>query len=227
LIERAIVDEPPMAIKEGGLIRKGYHAELDELRAAAHDGKQWIAELQAREIERTGIKSLKIRFNNVFGYFIEITKSNLAQVPADYVRKQTVVNGERFVTPELKECENKILGAEDKSVALEYELFLDLRAQVVAHVAAIQQTAAAVAELDVLAAFAERALTCRYVRPKMTAPAPSSSATAAIRSSNCSPNRAGSSPTTSSSTTSTTSSSSSPVPTWPANPPTSARSPSS
>lgn len=172
LIERAIVDEPPMAIKEGSLIRKGYHAELDELRAAAHDGKQWIAELQAREIERTGIKSLKIRFNNVFGYFIEVTKSNLAQVPSDYVRKQTVVNGERFITPELKECEHKILGAEDKSVALEYELFLELRERIVAHVAAIQQTAAAVAELDVLAAFAERALTCRYVRPTMTAAGP-------------------------------------------------------
>lgn len=172
LVERALVDEPPMAIKEGGLIRKGYHAELDELRAAAHDGKQWIAELQAREIERTGIKSLKIRFNNVFGYFIEVTKSNLAQVPADYVRKQTVVNGERFITPELKECEHKILGAEDKSVALEYELFLELREQVVAHVAAIQQTAAAVAELDVLATFAERALTCRYIRPTMTAAGP-------------------------------------------------------
>ena len=172
LIERALVDEPPMAIKEGGVIRKGYHAELDELRAAAHDGKQWIAELQAREIERTGIKSLKIRFNNVFGYFIEITKANLAQAPADYVRKQTVVNGERFITPELKEYENKILGAEDKSVALEYELFLELRAQIVAHVAAIQQTAAAVAELDVLATFAERALACRYVRPQMTAAGP-------------------------------------------------------
>ena len=171
-IDRALVEEPPMSIKEGGVIRKGYHAELDELRAAAHDGKQWIAELQAREIERTGIKSLKIRFNSVFGYFIEITKSNLAQVPADYIRKQTVVNGERFITPELKECENKILGAEDKSVALEYELFLELRAQVVAHTAAIQQTAAAVAEIDVLAAFAERATTCRYVRPKMTAAGP-------------------------------------------------------
>jgi len=172
LIERAIVDEPPMAIKEGGVIRQGYHAELDELRAAAHDGKQWIAELQAREIERTGIKSLKIRFNNVFGYFIEITKANLAQAPADYVRKQTVVNGERFITPELKEYENKILGAEDKSVALECELFLELRERIVAHVAVLQQTAAAVAELDVLATFAERALTCRYVRPQMTANGP-------------------------------------------------------
>ena len=168
-IDRALVDEPPMAIKEGGVIRKGFHAGLDELRSAAHDGKQWIAELQAREIERTGIKSLKIRFNKVFGYFIEVTKSNLAQVPDDYIRKQTVVNGERFITPELKECEHKILGAEDKSIALEYELFLELRGEVIAHTAAIQQTAAAVAEIDVLAAFAERALACRYVRPAMTA----------------------------------------------------------
>ncbi len=167
LVERALVDEPPMAIREGGVIRPGYHAELDELRAAAHDGKRWIAELQAREIERTGISSLKIRFNKVFGYFIEVTKSNLSRVPEDYIRKQTVVNGERFITPELKECENKILGAEDKSVALEHELFLELREQVVARTAPIQQTAAAVAEIDVLAAFAERALACRYVRPKM------------------------------------------------------------
>ena len=172
LIDRALVEEPPMSIKEGGVIRKGYHAGLDELRAASHDGKQWIAELQAREIERTGISSLKIRFNKVFGYFIEVTKSNLARVPEDYIRKQTVVNGERFITPELKEYENKILGAEDKSVALEYELFLELREKVVAATAAIQQTAAAVAELDVLAAFAERALTCRYVRPQMSAGGP-------------------------------------------------------
>jgi len=168
-IDRALVDEPPMAIREGGVIRKGFHAGLDELRAAAHDGKQWIAELQAREIERTGIKSLKIRFNKVFGYFIEVTKSNLAQVPDDYIRKQTVVNGERFITPELKDCEHKILGAEDKSIALEYELFLELREEVITHTAVLQQTAAAVAEIDVLATFAERALACRYVRPAMTA----------------------------------------------------------
>ena len=168
-IDRALVDEPPMAIREGGVIRKGFHAGLDELRAAAHDGKQWIAELQAREIERTGIKSLKIRFNKVFGYFIEVTKSNLAQVPDDYIRKQTVVNGERFITPELKDCEHKILGAEDKSIALEYVLFLELREEVITHTAVLQQTAAAVAEIDVLATFAERALACRYVRPAMTA----------------------------------------------------------
>ncbi|MDR0993024.1 MAG: DNA mismatch repair protein MutS [Verrucomicrobiota bacterium] len=169
LIDRALVDDPPTTLKEGNLIRKGYHAELDALRAAATDGKQWIANLQAHEMQRTGIKSLKIRFNKVFGYFIEVTKANLAQVPEDYIRKQTIVNGERFITPELKEWESKILGAEDKAIALETDLFLALREQVVAHTAAIQQTAAAVAETDVLAAFAERAQTCRYVRPHMTA----------------------------------------------------------
>ncbi|MGB4621482.1 MAG: DNA mismatch repair protein MutS [Kiritimatiellia bacterium] len=172
LIQRALVDEPPISIKEGGLIRKGYHEQLDELRAAAHDGKQWIAALQAQEIERTGISSLKIRFNKVFGYFIEVTKANLSRVPSDYIRKQTMVNGERFITPELKEVESKIVGAEEKSVALEYELFLELREQVVAATPEIQQTAAAIAELDVLATFAERALTCRYVRPKMTEDGP-------------------------------------------------------
>jgi len=167
-IERALVDEPPISTREGGLIRKGYHAELDDLRAAAHDGKQWIAELQAREIERTGIRSLKIRYNKVFGYFIEVTKSNLGQVPDDYIRKQTIVNGERFITPELKETEHKILGAEEKSIALETELFLALREEVIAHMAAIQQTAGAIAEVDVLATFADRALANRYVRPAMT-----------------------------------------------------------
>jgi len=169
LVERALVDEPPVTFKEGGVIRPGYNTELDELRSAASDGKRWIAEFQAREIERTGIKSLKIRFNKVFGYFIEVTKANLSQVPEEYVRKQTTVNGERFILPELKEVESRILGAEDKSIALENDLFLELRREVVAHTAAIQQAAAAIAEVDVLATFAERALTCRYVRPAMTA----------------------------------------------------------
>jgi DNA mismatch repair protein MutS len=135
LIDRAIVDEPPIPIREGGMIRPGYHAELDvpELRDAATQGRQWLAEYQAREQERTGIKSLKVRHNNVFGYYIEITKSNLAATPPDYMRKQTMVNAERFITPELKEYENKILGAQERSMALEHDLFLDLRARVVAH----------------------------------------------------------------------------------------------
>ena len=167
LIEHSLVDEPPALIKEGGLFRPGYHAELDELRDAASKGKQWLMEFQQREQERTGIASLKVRHNNVFGYFIEITKANLAKAPADYIRKQTVVNGERFITPELKEYENKIFGAQDRSIALELELFLALRERVVADTGTIQQAAAAVAQLDVLAALADRALALRYVRPHM------------------------------------------------------------
>ena len=167
LLDRALVDEPPLSVKEGGLIREGYNAELDGLRDAATHGKQWLAEMQAREIERTGIKSLKIRYNRVFGYFIEVTKSNLGQVPADYIRRQTLATGERFVTPELKEYENKIRGAEEHATALEYELFQELREAVNARAAAMQKTAAALAEVDVLAALAERADACRYVRPTM------------------------------------------------------------
>ncbi|NCC53391.1 MAG: DNA mismatch repair protein MutS, partial [Spartobacteria bacterium] len=166
-IERAIVDEPPITIKDGGLMRKGYHAELDELRDAATQGKQWLAEFQTREQERTGIKSLKIRHNKVFGYYIEVTKANLDMVPEDYIRKQTLVNAERFITPELKEYENKILGAQDRSTDLEYELFLEVRNAAVAETETIQRTAAVIAKLDVLASFAERARTLRYVRPVM------------------------------------------------------------
>lgn len=167
-IRRAIEEEPPVTIKEGGVIRKGYHAELDELRSAATQGRQWLAEYQAREQERTGIKNLKVRHNKVFGYYIEITKSNLADVPDDYTRKQTLVNAERFITPELKEYENKILGAQERSVALEHELFIEVRNLIVGETERIQRTASAVAELDVLAALAERALALRYVRPVMT-----------------------------------------------------------
>ncbi|MDD2237585.1 MAG: DNA mismatch repair protein MutS [Kiritimatiellae bacterium] len=164
-IERALVDEPPITIKEGGLLRKGYHQELDELREAASLGRQWLADYQTREQERTGIKSLKVRHNKVFGYYIEITKSNLDLAPEDYIRKQTLVNAERFITPELKEYENRILGAQDRAVDLEYELFLEVRAAVVAHMDSIQQTASQVASLDVLAALAERARALRYTRP--------------------------------------------------------------
>jgi DNA mismatch repair protein MutS len=168
LIDRAIVDEPPIPIKDGGLLKKGYHAELDVLKDAANSGKQWIADYQTREQDRTGIKSLKIRHNNVFGYYIEVTKSNLESVPADYIRKQTIVNGERFITPELKEYENKIFGAEERSVALEYELFLEIREKIVAHTESIQTSAAAIAQLDALASLAERALALRYARPTMS-----------------------------------------------------------
>ncbi len=167
-IRKAIVDEPPITIREGGVIQKGYHEELDELRDAASQGRQWLAEYQTREQQRTGIKNLKIRHNKVFGYYIEVTKSNLADVPAEYTRKQTLVNAERFITPELKEYENKILGAHERAVQLEYELFLNVRDAVVDETVRLQQTAQALAELDVLASFAERALASRYVRPRMT-----------------------------------------------------------
>src|ERR1700680_3103885 len=129
LISRAILDEPPLAVKEGGLIRDGFEPALDELRTAMRGGKDWIAKLQQDEITRTGIQSLKVRFNSVFGYYIEVTKSNLEKVPPHYVRKQTIANGERFITPELKEMEGKILGAEDRGVKLEYELFQRAREQ--------------------------------------------------------------------------------------------------
>jgi len=165
LIDRAIVDEPPVALRDGGVIRAGYHAELDELKDASSKGRNWLVEMQAREQERTGIKTLKIRHNKVFGYYIEISKSYAEQAPPDYQRKQTLVNAERYITPELKEYENKILGAQERSVELELELFAEVRARVVTHTGAIQATAASVAQMDVLAALAERAIALRYVRP--------------------------------------------------------------
>lgn len=167
LIARAITDEPPLALKEGGIIRDGFSAELDELRNAQRGGKDWLAKLQQDEIERTGIASLKVRFNSVFGYFIEVTKSNLDKVPPHYVRKQTVATGERFITPELKEMEGKILGAEERSTKLEYELFLKVREEVLQNLQPIQRTADALAQLDVLAAFAETARLFNYVRPEV------------------------------------------------------------
>ena len=167
LIARAIVDEPPLALKEGGLIRDGFDAALDELRQAQRGGKDWIAKLQQDEITRTGIASLKVRFNSVFGYYIEVTRANLDKVPAHYHRKQTIANGERFITPELKEMEGKILGAEERSVKLEYELFLRVREEVIANLAPVQQTAAALAQLDVLACFAETARLFNYCRPEI------------------------------------------------------------
>src|SRR5688572_28091963 len=165
LIARAVVDEPPLALKEGGIIRDGFSAELDELRQAQRGGKDWLAKLQQDEIERTGITSLKVRFNSVFGYFIEVTKSNLDKVPAHYIRKQTVANGERFITPELKEIEGKILGAEERSTKLEYELFLKVREEVLQSLQPIQRTAVALAQIDVLASFAETARLHGYCRP--------------------------------------------------------------
>lgn len=164
-IQRAICDEPPLQIKEGGVFREGYLPALDELRAASTLGRQWIADLQNREIERTGIKSLKIKYNAVFGYFIEITKANVGSVPADYHRKQTTVNGERYITDELKRMEDKILGSEERSKALEYEQFIELRSRVLEHLGHIQETAEAIAILDSLGSLAETARLFNYTRP--------------------------------------------------------------
>ena len=168
LIDKAIEDEPPITTREGGILKLGYHDELDELRQAATDGRTWLAEYQTREQGRTGIKNLKVRHNKVFGYYIEITKSNLDQVPGEYDRKQTLVNAERFITPELKEYENKILGAQDRAQDLEYALFSEIRRRIVEQTPTIQRAAFAVAVADVLAGFADRAMALRYVRPVMT-----------------------------------------------------------
>jgi DNA mismatch repair protein MutS len=167
LISRAIVDEPPLTVREGGLIRDGFDANLDELRQGSREGKEWVARLQQKEMERTGISSLKIRFNSVFGYYIEVTKANLDKVPVEYIRKQTIANGERFITPELKEMESKILGADERGEKLEYEIFLKIREEVLAWLQPIQRTASALAQLDVLAAFAETARLHHYCRPDM------------------------------------------------------------
>ncbi len=165
LLEKSICEEPPAALKEGGIFADGYCDAIDELRSAASEGKQWVAELQAKEQKRTGIPSLKIKYNAVFGYFIEITKTHLDKAPPEYTRKQTMANAERFITPELKEVENKILGADERLKTLEYEEFLNLRETVLEHLEAIQQTAAALAEIDVLAGFAETARLFDYCRP--------------------------------------------------------------
>jgi DNA mismatch repair protein MutS len=165
LIARSITDEPPLSTRDGNMIRDGWLPELDELRRASSDGKQWIADLQAREIERTGISSLKVRFNAVFGYFIEITKANLAKVPDDYTRKQTTATGERFITPELKQMEDRILGADERAKRLEYEEFQAIRSRILQHMDAIQNAAAALAVTDVLASLAETARLFHYCRP--------------------------------------------------------------
>jgi DNA mismatch repair protein MutS len=161
----AIADEPPISIADGGAIRAGYHAELDELRNLGQNGRQYIAQIESRERTRTGIQSLKVRFNNIFGYYIEISKPNLHLAPPDYERKQTLVNAERFTTPELKEYERKVLDAEEKILAIEKELFAEVRRFTAEHAQRIRATAAAIAELDVTAALAEVAAGNRYARP--------------------------------------------------------------
>jgi DNA mismatch repair protein MutS len=164
-IARAIVDDPPATLKDGGVIRDGFHAELDAIRRAQREGKQWIAELEMRERERTGIPSLKVGYNAVFGYYIEVSKPHLSKVPANYLRKQTTANGERFITPELKEMEAQITGAEERALILEQELFSMVREEVALHAPEILDIARAVAELDVLANFAEVAVRNDYHRP--------------------------------------------------------------
>jgi DNA mismatch repair protein MutS len=169
LIDRAITENPNLILTEGNLIAPGYCAELDELRDAAAAGHRWIAEFQAREIERTGIKTLKVRRNNVFGFYIEISKSLAHLAPPEYERRQTLTTGERFTTPELKEYELKVTGAQDKAFALEQELFRGVVAKAAARTAAIQTTAAAIGELDAVLSFADRALAAGYVRPEIDA----------------------------------------------------------
>jgi DNA mismatch repair protein MutS len=166
-IEKTLVDEPPLKVNEGGIIRQGYNEYLDELRAAATDGKSWLASIQVKEQERTGIKSLKIKYNKVFGYYIEVSKANAQLVPEDYIRKQTLVNAERYITPDLKEIESKILGAEDKSKALEYEIFQELREFALSFTPVIQETANALAAIDVLNSLTEVARLNNYCRPEI------------------------------------------------------------
>jgi DNA mismatch repair protein MutS len=168
LILEAIADEPPLNLADGGTIRAGFHAELDELRDLSMNGRQVIAQIEARERQRTGIQSLKVRFNNVFGYYIELTKANQHLAPADYERKQTLANAERYTTPELKEYERKVLDAEDKILTIEKELFADVRRRAAAQAQRIRGTAAAIAELDVTAALAQVAAENRYNRPSFS-----------------------------------------------------------
>ena len=167
LIKEAIAEEPPLAMKEGGIIRDGYSEEVDTLRRAKSEGKDWLAKLESEEREKTGIKNLKIKYNKVFGYYLEVTNSFKDMVPDYYTRKQTLANAERYIIPELKELEDTILGAEDKLYALEYEIYCDVRNQIAAQVERIQTTAKAIAKVDVFASLALVAERSNYVRPKI------------------------------------------------------------
>jgi len=172
LIDAAIIDDPPITIKEGGIIKPSFNSELDTLKSAMTDGKNWLAELESREREKTGIKNLKIGFNKVFGYYLEVTKSNLSQAPEYFIRKQTLSNCERYITEELKNIEDTVLGAEEKVKDLEYSLFLDLRDKILLQVARIKGTAENVAKLDALSALAEVADRENYVLPQMSQEGP-------------------------------------------------------
>ena len=165
LINSAVVDEPPISVKEGGIIKSGYNEEIDRLRSISTDGKKWIIELEAKEREATGIKNLKVGFNKVFGYFIEVTKSYLEEVPDRFIRKQTLTNCERYITEELKKLEEETLGAEEKLVDLEYNVFLELRNKISSQIARIQKSANVIATLDVLSSFATVALDLNYTMP--------------------------------------------------------------
>lgn len=167
-LDSAIQDEAPLHLREGGVISDGYSAELDQLRLAASEGRSWLATFQSQEAERTGIKNLKVRFNKVFGYYIEISKAALDKVPEDYQRKQTLTNAERFVVPELTQYADQILGAEERSIALEQKLFRELKEKVLQELPSIQKNARNIAYIDVVAALAERALSLNYVRPEIS-----------------------------------------------------------
>jgi DNA mismatch repair protein MutS len=167
LLTQSLVDDPPLTIKEGGMIRPSFHEELATLLEASSKGRQWVAELEQRERERTGIKSLKVGFNQVFGYYIEVTNANLELVPPDYIRKQTLTNGERFINQALKEYEDLILNAHDKSIGLEYQLFLEIRDKVLARIDDLQTNATILAELDALLTLGEVAVRNHYVRPEI------------------------------------------------------------
>jgi len=168
-VEATVVDEPPAQLRDGGVVRPGVDPELDELRAVSHGGRSTIAAIEERERQRTGIASLKVRYNHVFGYYIEVSRSNLGLVPPDYVRKQTIAGGERFITPELKEYEQKVLGADERALAREAEIFEGLRARVAAAARRLRRTARSAATLDVLAALAEVACRNDYVKPRVSA----------------------------------------------------------
>jgi DNA mismatch repair protein MutS len=165
IIDNAIVEEPPISVKEGGLIKKGYDEEIDKLKIATTDGKNWLIQLEADEREKTGIKGLKVGFNKVFGYYIEVTKSNISLVPDRYIRKQTLTNGERYVTEELKKLENELLGAEEKVINLEYNAFCDIREKIEKQIIRIQKTADIISTLDVLNSFATIAEDMNYCMP--------------------------------------------------------------
>lgn len=168
LLDRAIADDAPLVLKDGGVIKAGYDAEINEYREAGTKGKDWIIDLERSERERTGIKSLKVKYNRVFGYFIEVTKSNLDQVPEEYIRKQTLANAERYFTEELKEMETKILGAEEKMTRLEYEVFQKVREEIIARITDIQACARDIAECDAIYALAQTAIEQNYVKPVLS-----------------------------------------------------------